>query len=132
MLDSCVPAMQAGQGILSTTPPLRTPTTSLPHSLDSSTVLKPPAGAILESILGAAAVSVLVIISCVIVIRKMNASRTLRVRAGASRSSLTVSASSRQGHRQADIPLSTLPGTVRAAQDCKAGRPRGAEVRSGT
>ncbi|KAL1864587.1 hypothetical protein Daus18300_007604 [Diaporthe australafricana] len=128
MLDSCVPAPQAGQGVLATTPPppmlSSSPSHHPPPADDSQAFfLKPPAGAILEGILGAAAVSALVIVGCVLGARKVQASRALEgpLRAGgASRSSLTVANLSGQGGAEAGIPLSAMrPGAGRAARDGK-------------
>lgn len=122
MVDSCVPISRAGQGIMVTSSPPQTPAQSSSQPSSSSPLLKPPAGTILEAILGVTAVSVLVIISCIIITRKVHASRTGALRPDASRSSLTVSASAGQEGREPDIPLSIRPGSVRADREIKRDR----------
>lgn len=114
-----------------TTPPLQTTANSSPQPSSSSPLLKPPAGTILEAILGVTAVSVLVIISCIIITRKVHAARTGALRADASRSSLTVSPLAEQEGRQSDIPLSMRPGTVRVARESKTDRSHGGERECG-
>lgn len=125
MVDSCVPESRAGQIIMVTTAPLETPTPSTPQSSGSPPpLLKPPAGTILEAILGVVVISVLVVISCLIITRKVHAARTVGLRADASRSSLTVSALPGQEGRDADVPLSTRPGVGLSGREGKTGRPR--------
>ncbi|KAL2281684.1 hypothetical protein FJTKL_11371 [Diaporthe vaccinii] len=131
MVDSCVPISQAGQGVMVTTPPLQTTAKSSPQPSSSSPLLKPPAGTILEAILGVTAVSVLVIISCIIITQKVHAARTGAVRGDASRSSLTVSPLAEQEGRQSDIPLSMRPGTVRCGRESKTNRSHGGERECG-
>ncbi|KAG6368826.1 hypothetical protein INS49_003042 [Diaporthe citri] len=131
MVDSCVPISQAGQGIMVTTSPPQTPAQSSPQHSSASPLLKPPAGTILEAFLGVTAVSVVVIISCIIITRKLHAARTGALRAGASRSSLTVSALAEQEGRQPDIPLSMRPGTVRAGSGGKMDRSHGGNRQCG-
>lgn len=124
MVDSCVPTSRAGQIIMVTTAPLETPAPSTPQSSGSPPLLKPPTGTILEAILGVIVISVLVVISCLIITRKVHAARMVGLRADASRSSLTVSALPGQEGRDADVPLSTRPGVGLSGREGKTGRPR--------
>lgn len=101
-------------------------TSILPSTKPSNSppLLKPPAGTILEAILGVTVISVLVIISCIIIARKVHLVRTVGPGADGSRSSLTVSALPGQEGRDVDIPLSTQPGIALTRRESKADRPR--------
>lgn len=133
IVDWSVPISQAGADIIATASSPQTPTISSPqHSNSSSPLLKPPAGTILEAILGAIVIAVLVIISCVIIARKVHLARTVALRADTSRSSLTVSALPAQEGREPDIPLSTRREAVRAGRESKIDRPRGGDGRCGS
>lgn len=114
-----------------TTSPSQTPALSSKQPSNTSTppLLKPPAGTILEAILGVIVISVLVIVSCIIIARKVHSVRTVAPEADGSRSSLTVSALPGQEGREADIPLSTQPGIELARRESKTGRPRDGDRR---
>lgn len=130
--DRSVPISQVHQDIMTTASPPQTPVLSSPQHSSSSPLLKPPAGTILEAILGAIVISVLVIVSCVIIARKMHTARTMALRANASRSSLTVSPLPGQDGREPDIPLPTRREAVRTERKSKTDRPRGGDGRCGT
>lgn len=106
-------------------------TSTLPSTKPSNSppLLKPPAGTILEAILGVTVISVLVIISCIIIARKVHSIRTVAPEVDGSRSSLTVSASPGQEGRDADIRRSTQPGIELARRESKADRPRDGDGR---
>jgi hypothetical protein len=132
MVDWCAPISQAGHGIVTSTPPAQAPTSSPPQDSGSSPLLKPPAGTILEVFLGATLIFVLVIISCVIIARKMHTSRTGEVGTDDSRSSLTVSAFPGQLGQEPDIPLSTQPEMSRGAGENKMDQPRRGDIQHGS
>lgn len=133
MVASCVPIPRAGQGVMATASPPQAPTQSRPQHSSPPPLLKPPAGTILEAVLGVTAVSVLVVVSCVIIARKMHAVRAAGLRADASRSSVTVSALPGQEEgREPDVPLSTRTATVHVARDNKMDQPRDVHGRYGS
>ncbi|KAH8761086.1 hypothetical protein F5883DRAFT_128777 [Diaporthe sp. PMI_573] len=132
MVDWCAPISEAGHGIVASTPPPQAPTPSPPQDSGSSPLLKPPAGTILEVFLGATLIFVLVIISCVIIARKMHTSRTGEVGTDDSCSSLTVSAFPGQLGQEPDIPLSTQPEMSRGAGENKMDQPRRGDVQHGS
>ena len=128
MVDSSASTLITGQGIVAATALPQAPTTSPSGHSGSSPLLKPPAGTVLEVILGATVIFVLVIISCVIIARKVYATRTRALRVDTSRSSLTVSALAGEAARESVILLPTRPGTVRSARENKTDRLRGGDM----
>lgn len=132
LVDWCAPISQAGQGIVATTPPPQASMSQPPQDSGSSPLLKPPAGTILETFLGAAVIFVLVIVACVIIARKVHAARTEALGADTSRSSLTVSAYPEQPGPTTDIPLSTRPGITCAAEENKLHRPHCGDIQRGS
>lgn len=132
LVDWCAPISQAGQGIVATTPPPQASMSQPPQDSGSSPLLKPPAGTILETFLGAAVIFVLVIVTCVIIARKVHAARRGALGADTSRSSLTVSAFPEQPGRNSDIPLSTRPGMTRPCEENKMDRPQCGGIQRGS
>lgn len=132
MVDCGAPISQAGQGIVATTPPPQASKSPPPQDSGSSPLLKPPAGTILEVFLGATVIFVIVIISCVIIARKVHAARTGVLGADTSRSSLTVSAYPQQPARNLDIPLSTRPEITCTAEEHKMGRVQCDDIQRGS